>query len=61
MRNYTTTDLKKIRELFPIYGAKQLAEDMHRTEHAIRLFAWKNGIKRDAEELRKIRMKNISK
>lgn len=59
-RDYTTKDLKRIRELFPLYGASTLAEELGRTEQAIRLVAWKNGIKRDAEALKAIRMKNIA-
>lgn len=56
-----TTELRILRENYPHKGAAGCVPLLPgRSENAIRLMAWKYGIKRDTDALREIRMRNIS-
>lgn len=49
---YTTSDVAVIREIYPKHGSKPCADRLGRSERAIRTFASKVGILRDAEVLK---------
>lgn len=56
-----TTELRILRENYPHKGAAGCLPLLPgRTKNSVRLMAWKNGIKRDTDALREIRMRNIS-
>ena len=55
-----TSELAIIRKHFPEGGYKACQTHIDRTENAIRLIAWKHGIKRNPEALRETRISLIA-
>lgn len=55
-----TSELALIRLHFPHGGASECRKHIDRSDNAIRLLAWKHGIKRDTEALKALRISLIS-